>query len=183
MEEASSPAAEPAVETARANSRDMASSRLKHSDVDGKVELVLVNRKLVRTSRSAAATKGSWAETQEMGSWYDMVQTRHAGFPQECRRVVQCAWNQAANPTTRHAEPAAFQVAEYLGHLSSSDLRNTRPPYEPHTTQSTDTTLPPCKRSTVLWPAEPSSRNRCAAPRTLAPAAPGHLPRIARSGC
>ena len=53
-ENASSPAAEPAVETARATSRDMASSRLEHSDADGKVELGLVNRKLVRTSRSAA---------------------------------------------------------------------------------------------------------------------------------
>ena len=53
------PAAEPAAETARAKSRDMASSRLEHSDADQKVELGLVNRKLVRTSRSAAATKGS----------------------------------------------------------------------------------------------------------------------------
>ena len=34
----------------------------------------------------------------------------------------------------------------------SSDLRTTRPPYEPHTTQSTETTLPPCRRSTICDP-------------------------------
>ena len=75
-EEASSSAADPAVETTRANSRDMASSRLEHSDADGKVELEQVRRKLVRTSRSAAATKGSWAETRAMGPWCDVVHTR-----------------------------------------------------------------------------------------------------------
>ena len=53
----------------------------------------------------------------------------------------------------------------------SRDCRTTRPPYEPHTAQSTETTLPPCRRSTILCPAEPSSRMRCAAPRALAPAA------------
>ena len=51
------------------------------------------------------------------------------------------------------------------------------------TTQITDTTLPPCRRLTILWPAEPSSRSRCVASRTQASAAPGHLPRVARSGC
>ena len=54
--------------------------------------------------------KGPGQKTREMGSWCDMVQTRHARFPQE-----QCAWNQAGNPTTRRAEPAAFQVAEFRG--------------------------------------------------------------------
>ena len=49
---------------------------------------------------------------------------------------------------------------------------------EPHTTQSTETTLLPCRRSTILWPA-----NCSAVPRALAPEAPGHLPRVVRSGC
>ena len=149
-EDAPSPAAEPAAETASANSRDMASSRLEHIDGDGKVELGLVDRTLVRTSRSTAAAEGSCTENARERPWCDVVQTRHARFPQECCRVLQCAWNQARNPTTRHAEPAAFQVAEYRGVCPVVDLRTTRPPYEPHTTQSTDTTLPPCRRSTIL---------------------------------
>ena len=39
----------------------------------------------------------------------------YARFPQEHCRVVQCAWNQARNPITRCAEPAAFQVTEFRG--------------------------------------------------------------------
>ena len=41
----------------RAAARDTISSRLEHSDADGKAELGLVRRRLVNTSRSAAATK------------------------------------------------------------------------------------------------------------------------------
>ena len=58
------------------------SSRLEQTDADGKAELRLVRRELVNTSRSAAATKGSWAETQEMGPWCDMDQTKHAKLSQ-----------------------------------------------------------------------------------------------------
>ena len=65
-EESASLAADPAVSSTRAAARDKISSRPEHSDADGKAELGLIRRRLVNTSRSAAATKGSWAETREM---------------------------------------------------------------------------------------------------------------------
>ena len=43
--------------TPLAATRDIISSKLEHSDADGKSELALVRRRLVKTSRSAAATK------------------------------------------------------------------------------------------------------------------------------
>ena len=179
-EEASSSAADPGVEAARANSRDMASSRLEHSDADGKVELGLVNRKLVRTSRSTAATKGAGQKTREMGPW---SRPGTQDFPRKTlsSRAVRLEPGRKPNNTSRRA--SRHPGGGVPGHLSSSDLGTTRPPYEPHTTQITDTTLPPCRRSTILWPAEPSSGSRGAASHTPAPATPGHLPLVARSGC
>ena len=85
-EDASSLAADPAV-----------GSRLEDSDADGKAELGLAKRRLVNTSRSAAATKkGSWAETRELGPWCDIVRLEPG-----------------RNPTTRHAEPAVSQAVEH----------------------------------------------------------------------
>ena len=55
-EESASQAADP-VDCTRAAARDIISSRLEHSDADGKAELGQVRRRLVETSRSAAATK------------------------------------------------------------------------------------------------------------------------------
>ena len=69
------------------------------------------------------------------------------------------------------------------GQLLSRDCRTTRPPFEPHTAQSTETTLLPCRRSTILYPAEPSSRMCSAAPRALALAAPWHREHVERSRC
>ena len=57
LEDTSSLAEDPAVTSTRAAARDIISSRLEHSDADGKAELALVKRRLVHTSRSAAATK------------------------------------------------------------------------------------------------------------------------------
>ena len=79
------------------------------------------------------------------------------------------------NSTSRKA--SSLPESGVPGQLPSSDFRTTRPQYEPHTAQSTDTTLPPCRRSTIPWPADPSSQNRCAA------LTPGHLPRVVRSEC
>ena len=56
-EESASLAADPAVDSTRAAARDMINSTLEHSDADGKAELGLARRRLVKTSRSAAATK------------------------------------------------------------------------------------------------------------------------------
>ena len=65
------------------------------------------------------------------------------------------------------------------GQSTEAIAEATRPPWEPHAAQSTETTLPSCKRSTIQCPAEPSRRNWNAAPPARAPKAPGHLPRVA----
>ena len=111
-----------------------------------------------------------------MGPWCDMDQTRYAKLPRNT--VKPCSALGTRQETQQHVgQGSRLPGGGVPGHLLGSDLRTTRPPYEPHTT------LPPCRRSTILWPAKPSSRNRCAAPRALAPEAPGHLPRVVRSGC
>ena len=131
--EASSSAADPAVETARANSRDMSSTRLEHSDADGKVELGLVTRKLVRTSRSTAATKGSWAENARDGPL-----VRHG--PDKARKICPGVLSSRAvclepgkKPNNTSRKASRLPGGGVSGHLSSSDLRTTRPPYEPAT--------------------------------------------------
>ena len=173
--EASSSAADPAVETARANSRDMANSR-STAMLTGRPSLGWSTANSSEHHAALLQQNGPGQKTREMGSWCDMVQTRHARFPQE-----QCAWNQAGNPTTRRAEPAAFQVAEFRGicPVATCEPRAHR---TSHTRRRSLT--PPCLPAGGQQFCGPQSRPAGAvASRTRAPAAPGHLPRVARSGC
>ena len=110
-EESVSLAADPAIDSTRAAVRHIISSQLDHSGPDRKPKLGLVRRRLIRTSRSAAANARN-------GPWCDMDQTKHAKLPQEYCQDAQCHWSQAGNPTTRRAGPAVSQEQ-----LLSSDLR------------------------------------------------------------
>ena len=99
--------------------------RLKHSDGDGEVDLEQVEDQLDRNKTWLCYQKECWAETQEMAPWCDMDQTRHAKLHQEYCQDVQCAWNQAGNPTTRRAKPAvscwSFSARNIRGSRSFSD--------------------------------------------------------------
>ena len=119
--------------------------------------------------------EGSWAKRVRNGS---LVRhgPDHAELSQEHDPDVQCVWNQE---TQQHAAQDQLSPAvEASGQLLNRERRITRPHCEPHMAQSTQTTLPPCRRSTNLCRAEPSSRICNAAPRALAPEPPGHLPRV-----
>ena len=112
-EESASLAADPAADSTRVAARDIISSRLEHSDADGKAELGPVRRRLVETSRSAAATRKELVRNARNAPWCNMDQTRHAKLPQEYCQDVQCAWSQAGNRTKRRAGPAVSQESEH----------------------------------------------------------------------
>ena len=165
-------AADPAVDSTGAAARDIISSQAGEQ-----------RRRLVKTSWSAAATKRTG---QKRKKWAPGATWTRRGTQNFTRNTVKTCSALGARQETQQHVAQGQQTARSRstkGSLLSSDLRTTRPPCEPHTTQSTETTLPPCRRSTILWLTEPSSRNCSAAPRALAPEAPGHLPRVVRSGC
>ena len=126
--------------------------------------------------------KGSWANRARNGPLvrHGPHQARKTSPGTQSRRTVRLEPGRKPKSTSHRASCLPRVGARQL---LSRDCRTTRPLHEPHTAQSTETTLPPCRISTILCPAEPSSRNCSAAPRALAPAAPGHLPRVVRSGC
>ena len=120
---------DPAVDPTRAVARDIISSRLEHSDADGKAELGLVRQRCCDKKR-AGQKREEWAP----GATWTRLGTQNftAGRLEPGRKP---------NKTSRRASSLPRVGAP--GQLLSSDLRTTRPPYEPHTTQSTETTLPP----------------------------------------
>ena len=123
-EEPASLAADPAVDSARAAARDLISSKLEHSDADGKAELGLVRRRLVKTSRSTAATKkGAGQESQEMGPWCEKDQTEaRTTFSRNTvkARAVRLEPGRKPNNTSRRASSLPGVGAP--GKLLSSDL-------------------------------------------------------------
>ena len=93
-EEKPSLAVDPAGDATLATTRDMRLP-LVRGDAGGTAKHEQVWRKLEQNIKQHRCDKkGSWAETQEMGTWCDMDQTRHAKLPQECCQDVQCAWRQ-----------------------------------------------------------------------------------------
>ena len=115
-EEPASLAADPAEDSTSAAARDTISSRLERSDADGKAERGLVRRRLVTTSRGAAATK------KELGRYARNGPLERHG-PDSARKTSPgilsgraSAWSLAgnpANPTTRRAGPAVSQESEH----------------------------------------------------------------------
>ena len=91
-------------------------SRSGHHMLDWPGRLLCIRRhKRSSWSTATLPEKSSWASSllpkKELGesekkwaTWCDMDQTKHAKHPQKHNQDVQCAWNQAGNPTARHAE-------------------------------------------------------------------------------
>ena len=178
-------AADPAVETQLVpTSRDMARTPgWSTALLAVGSSLKQVRRRLDQNIDAPLLPAKSWAETREMGPWCDMVQTGHARFPQEHCRVVQCARKPGRKPNNTSAEPAVFQVPEFQGTcpVATCEPRDQR---ASHTRRGSLT--PPCLPAGRQQFCGPQSRQAGAvAPHRalLAPAAPGRLPRVARSGC
>ena len=166
-------AADPVEDAARATSRDMKNSRWWAALLAAGPSLNRSGAGSIKTLSTAAATK------RELGrNARDGPLVRHG--PDKARkicpgifRVVRCAWNQAGNPLTRHAEPAAFQVAEFRGicPVATCEPRDHR---TSHTRRRPLT--PPCLPAGGQQFCGPQSRQAGAV-------ALQRLPRVARSGC
>ena len=117
-EEASSSAADPAVETARANSRDVANSR-STATLTGRPNLGWSTANSSEHHAALLQHKGAWAENARDG-----LLVRHG--PDQARKIssgtVRLEPGRKPNNTSRRA--SRLPGGGVPGHLSSSDLRN-----------------------------------------------------------
>ena len=160
-QEASSLVNDSAGRTTRAVSRNISAQAGATATLTERSRLGSFSTGSIAILRSAVTQKGARRIVKFLALWCDMDQTKHAKNPRNTIKMYSVK-NQARNPR---------------------ESRTTRPPCEPHTAQSIETTLPPSRRSTMLCPTESSSPICVAAPRSLAPAAPGHQPLVVRPGC
>ena len=104
-EDASSPA-DPVVDSTRVAARDIIRSRLEHSDADGEAKLGLVRRRLVNTSRSAAATKGAG---QKRKNWAPGATWTRLGTQNYPRNTVEsCSALGTKQETQLHVTQSQF---------------------------------------------------------------------------
>ena len=158
-----------AVDSTRAAARDHDRPSWSTATLTERSSLGKFGASSIMTISSAAATRSELGQSGK--KWSPGATCTRQGTQDFPRNTIQtCSALGTRQETQQHVVQSQLSPKSQGTRAVAEQRSSTRP-------------LPPSRKSTILRPAEPSSRSHHAAPRALAPEVPGHLPRVVRSGC